>query len=191
MPPFAATPPPLLVRCLSRLQWPLFSFARGIIGDEERARDLVQDVFVNAWRLAQRGVPPFTPGAEADEQGLRRWLFHDAYWRAVSAVRRDRRIVWQSLEQDAEPQAEYADDAGPFEDRVVEAEALRAALAELAPQDAACVLLSVVEGLSAAEVAQVTGISTEAAKKRISRAKLRLRAVYFAQNPLSQECKRP
>ncbi len=51
----------------------------------------------------------------------------------------------------------------------------------MAPQDAACLLLSVVQGFTAAEIAQIIDIAPEAAKKRITRAKQRLRAAYFAQ----------
>ena len=189
MRPASSALPPVLAHSLSSLQWPLFSFVRGIIGEDERARDLVQDVFVNAWRQALQGAAPFT--ADPDEQSVRRWVFHDAYWRAISALRRDRRIVWEPLEGDEPPEPTYAAHVSPFEDRVVEAEVLRAALAELAPRDAACVLLSVVQGMSATEVAAITGISVEAAKKRISRAKQRLRTAYFAQNPPSQERTRP
>jgi RNA polymerase sigma-70 factor (ECF subfamily) len=162
-----------------------------MVAEDERARDLVQDVFIAAWRQAQRNEPPFEPGREADAQGLRRWLFHDAYWRAISALRRDRRVSWEPLVAEESSDVAYADDVTPFEDRIVEAEVLRAALATLAPQDAACVLLSVVEGLRAAEVAEVLGIATEAAKKRISRAKQRLRAAYFQQNPAGGGAHRP
>lgn len=35
-----------LVRC----QWPLSTFLRGLVGDEEQARDLMQDTFYDAWR---------------------------------------------------------------------------------------------------------------------------------------------
>ncbi len=64
----------------------LLRFLSGIITDAEQARDLLQDTFYNAWRTAQRGAPPFAPGGSAEE--VRRWLFHAAYCRAMSALRR-------------------------------------------------------------------------------------------------------
>jgi DNA-directed RNA polymerase specialized sigma24 family protein len=73
--------------------------------------------------------------------------------------------------------------AGSFEQRVVEVEALRAALARLRPDDAACLLLRVAQGFSAAEVAAMLGITTDAVAQRLSRARRRLRAIYLAQNP--------
>src|SRR5262249_15053921 len=138
--PSSGSVPLLFTEQLSRLQWPLYSFVRGIVGEEERARDLVQDVFVNAWRQAQQEAPPFT--GETNEVGVRRWLFHDAYWRAISAVRRARIIRWESLDGDAGAEAERAYDVRRFEDQVVEGEVLRAALAQLPPDDPASVLLS-------------------------------------------------
>src|SRR5690349_7369925 len=80
---------------LNRYQWPLYSFLRGFISDAEQARDIVQDVFCDAWRVSQRGVAPFD-GQEGAEEGIRRWLFNAAYWRAISALRRRRLIRWES-----------------------------------------------------------------------------------------------
>src|SRR5258708_4804974 len=70
---------------LAGCQWPLYIFLRGIVGDDEQARDLMQDTFYDAWRTAQRGMPPFHTGG-ASEVGIRRWLFHVAYNRACSAL---------------------------------------------------------------------------------------------------------
>ncbi len=78
---------------LAGCQWPLYIFLRGIVGDDEQARDLMQDTFYDAWRTAQRGMPPFHTGG-ASEVGIRRWLFHVAYNRACSALRRRRLISW-------------------------------------------------------------------------------------------------
>ncbi|MGZ3674700.1 MAG: RNA polymerase sigma factor [Ktedonobacterales bacterium] len=171
---------------LQRTQWQLYGFVRGLAGNDEWARDVVQDVFVEAWRLAQRGEPPFTRDAlQLSEEGARRWLFHVAYRQAISALRRDRVIQWHSLDASdmstmLEPARLYA--SPPFEDRIAEAEALREALGSLSPEDVACVLLNVVQGFTSAEIAQIIGSTADAAKRRLSRAKQRLRDAYFAQN---------
>ena len=169
---------------LTRYRWPLYVFVRNLVADDEQAHDLVQDSFCDAWRAALKAQPPLVPGSADDE--VRRWLFHTAYCRAVSVLRRRRLVHWQSLDDDTftEP---AVPDVTPIEDQVIEAEVVRAALAALAPDDAACLLLSIVHGFTVAEIAQVIGISFEAAKKRLSRAKQRLRVAYFAQNPSAQE----
>ncbi len=170
---------------LQRAQWQLYGFVRGLTGNDERARDVVQDVFVEAWRVAQRGEPPFTRDAlHLDEQGARRWLFHVAYRQAVSARRHDHAIEWRSLDafEAAVPELARLSASPPFEDRIAEAEALRTALSSLSHDDAACVLLNVVQGFTSAEIAQIIGSTADAAKRRLSRAKQRLRDAYFAQN---------
>jgi len=90
---------------LNRYQWPLYSFLRGFISDTEQARDIVQDVFCDAWRVSQRAVAPFD-GHEGAEEGIRRWLFNAAYWRAISALRRRRLIRWESLDAITEQHGE-------------------------------------------------------------------------------------
>ncbi len=70
---------------------------------------------------------------------------------------------------------------------MLEAEVLRATLAALPPESVALLLLSIVHGFTTAEIAEITGISHEAAKKRLARAKQWLRADYLARNPQTQE----
>lgn len=162
---------------LDRCQWQLYIFLRGIVGDDEQARDLMQDTFYDAWRTARQGNPPFDSNSE-EEAGRRRWLFHVAYNRACSALRRRRLISWLPLESSSRDGFEDCS----FESRIVESQAVHAALASLSPADASCLLLIIVHGFTAAEVSQIIGASPEAVAKRFSRAKRRLRDAYLAQN---------
>jgi RNA polymerase sigma-70 factor (ECF subfamily) len=178
---YRSTSPPALslaafTTLVYRHQQALHAFLRGLADNYEQARDLVQDTFHDAWRAAQRGSAPFIAGASDDE--IRRWLFHTAYCRAVSALRRHRLIRWEPLDLIAglDPVAP----AAAFEDQIAEGEALRAALARLSPQDTACLLLRVVHGFSAAEVGRIVGAEPDVVNKRFSRAKQRLRAAYLA-----------
>ena len=161
----------------------LVAFARGLLGDSQQAHDVVQEVFVAAWRAAELETPPF--GAALDETGAHRWLFRVAYRRAISARRHNTVIRWESLDE-LDEQTPFAADGhaiSPFEERIAESDALSAALVRLSPQDAACVLLHVVHGLRIAEVALIIEVTPEAAKKRVWRATERLRAAYFAPEP--------
>jgi RNA polymerase sigma-70 factor, ECF subfamily len=166
---------------LDEVQAQLMAFLRGMIGSDEEARDLLQDTFCSAWRIAQTGRPPF--GAENTPIERRRWLFHVAYNNAISALRHRRIIRWESLDDDV---SMIAVSEG-FEDRVAEEMALRSALATLPPSDIACLLLVVVQGFTTSEAAQVIGISPAAVAKRCLRAKQRLRSIYQAQNALAEE----
>lgn len=170
---------------VDRVQHPLHVFLHGLVGDADQAYDLMQDALHDAWRATQRGTAPFLTGCAEDEQ--RRWLFQVAYHRAISALRRRRRIRWESLDLLAGVGAEPAAALPAFEDQIAESEAMHAALARLAPRDAACLLLRVVEGFSAAEAGRIIGATPAVVTKRLSRARQRLRAVYLAQNAAAEE----
>ncbi len=165
-------------------QGALYGFLCGLVAQPEQARDLLQDTFHDAWRAARRQEPPFT--ADAAPEVLRRWLFQAAYHRAISLLRRQRLIRWESLEE------RYARDPNgfsallPFEENIAEREALQAALARLTPPDVACLLLRIVQGFSAAEAGEIMGASPDVVNKRLSRAKQRLRVAYLAQNDYPQ-----
>jgi RNA polymerase sigma-70 factor (ECF subfamily) len=169
---------------MQQTQRPLYGYLRGLLADDEQARDLVQDVFCDTWRAMRQGAPPFAPGS--DEAGQRRWLFRVAHHKAVSALRHRHVIHWESLDMPG-AQLNPPDSAAPFEDRLAESQAIHAALASLSLEEAACLLLNVVQGFPSAEIAQIVGASPDACKKRLSRAKQRLRAAYFAQNAEREE----
>lgn len=174
---------------LDQTQWAVYDFARGLVGEAEGAHDIVQDVFVDAWRALQRHAAPF--GGERSDAEVRKWLFHVTYCRAVSILRHRRVITWEPLSMDDALGPDLSHEQMALEDRVAEAEVLRAALRSLGPQDAACLLLSVVQGFTSSEIAHIVDISPEAAKKRLTRAKQRLRTAYFAQHAQSQERTHP
>ncbi len=167
---------------VERYQQPLYAFLRGFVEHGEQARDLTQDTCAAAWRATQARVAPFV--AEAAEEERRRWLYRIAYRRVVDLLRRRRLVRWETLDPIAETET---GDLPPFEDQVIEGEALRAALAVLPSQDVACLLLRIVHGFSAAEAGEIMGASAEVINKRLSRARQRLRAAYLEQNPSSRQ----
>lgn len=169
---------------LQSSQAALYAFTRHLLGESEDARDVVQDVYVLAWRAAQQGSPPFEADwREADEANRRGWLFTVAYRQAVSLLRHRQVINWHSLDRIDEGMTPLA--AGlhratePFDNQIVEAEVVRAALAKLDPEDAACLLLRIVQGFTINQIAQIIGIAPNAASKRFTRAVERLRIAYF------------
>jgi RNA polymerase sigma-70 factor (ECF subfamily) len=165
---------------LERTQGPLRSFVRGMVGSADQAADVVQDVFVAAWHAAQRGTDPFQ--GDGDELAIRRWLFHVAYRRAVSVLRHGHVVHFESLDGAQGPEVGRFYEPVPFDDQIAEGEVLHKALAALGTQDAACLLLNVVQEFSAMEIAAILDITPVAAKKRVFRAKQRLRDAYFAES---------
>ncbi|HEY7123670.1 MAG TPA: sigma-70 family RNA polymerase sigma factor [Ktedonobacterales bacterium] len=166
---------------VQQYQGSLIGFLRGLVDHAEQARDLAQEVFQEAWRVALREETPFVTGIP--QEVMRGWLFQAAYYRAISALRRRQRIRWESLEEQNERTPELFSVTVTFEDDVAEREALCAALAHLAPQDVACLLLRIVQGFSAAETAAIVGASPQSIDQRLARAKKRLRSVYLSKAP--------
>jgi RNA polymerase sigma-70 factor, ECF subfamily len=154
----------------------LYLFLQGVVSDGEQARDLVQDTFYDAWRAAKRRRPPLLPDGPPEE--IRRWLFHAAYCRAISARRKRRLLRFESLSRTDTAELEAIANLTSFEDQVAEHDALRTAVSSLAPEDAACLVLIVVQGFTAAEAAHILGSTPAAIAKRLARAKRRLLIAY-------------
>jgi RNA polymerase sigma factor (sigma-70 family) len=172
-------------RILDTFQRPLTHFVRGLVGNSEEVSDILQDVFVDAWRAVTREAFPFT--THGDERAIRNWLYHAAYCRAVSVLRHRGIIAWESFDVINEAERIERQVSPPFEERVGEADALGAALATLEPADVICLRLGVIEDFTSVEIARVLDISPDAARKRLSRAMHRLRAAYFSREEIAQE----
>jgi RNA polymerase sigma-70 factor (ECF subfamily) len=151
-------------------------YLRRLLGNDEDARDLVQDVYVEAWRVAQRGSPPFMQ--PVDDAAAQRWILRVGYCRAVSALRHGNVLSWEPLDGVKSERHIWQALRTSFEDQITEREALRAALAQLDPQDAASLLLHELHGYTSAEIGETLGISADATRKRLSRAIKALRTAY-------------
>ena len=171
---------------VDRHQHALHAYLAGMVGHAEQAFDLVQETFVDAWRAAQNGAPPFVPGTDDGE--VRRWLFRAASNNAISLLRRRKLIRWEPLEYLDETLVDTDDG---FEEQIAESEALQAALARLAPQDVACLLLRIVHGFSAHETGKILNTSADNVNNRLARAKQRLRAAYVQQKHSRREAGTP
>lgn len=133
-----------------------------LTGDAAEAEDVVAEAFARMYpHFAKGGIED--PGAY-----LRRTV--------VNVVRgRFRRL---GTRRRFEARARLVEPSvGSGDDRIVERDALHAALASLAPRQRAAVVLRVVEDLSEAETAAMLGISVGTVKAYVSRGLERLRAV--------------
>lgn len=158
----------------------VYRFMRHLLGNDEDARDGAQEVFVDAWRAAQRMAPPFTGDGNSDD--VRRWLLHTAYQRAASVLRHRHVLAWESLDADVDEEQLPHPGTPAFEDLIAAGDEWRGILGRLDPQDAAVLVLKVLQGYNSVELAQVFGMSPDAVRKRLSRATQRLRLAYFARH---------
>lgn len=121
------------------------------------AEDLLQDSFHEA--LRSRAQLPAVRNREA-------WLFGIARNRALQALRRRRRLA-RAVRRLADRPTTTRDDE--------EIVAVRDLLARrLSPEDRALVLLRYLHGFDGRELAEMTGLTAEAVRQRLSRARARL-----------------
>jgi RNA polymerase sigma-70 factor (ECF subfamily) len=155
---------------LRQYQPQIFRFGMKMCRDPEDAQDVLQETLFAAAR---------TLHGFRRSSSLSTWLYSIA---RSFCIKRRRRSVFApevvSLESDA-PLAHAAPDTAPDPERALAGEevaaALESAIAALEPEYREVLLLRDVEGLSAAEVAEVTGMSVAAVKSRLHRARVRVR----------------
>ena len=138
----------------------VFRFVRRRTGDDERARDLTQEVFADAAAAL--------PDLDAETTAPLAWLYTVAKRRFADEARRRGREA--SLVERLRP------GAGAPAYTAESTEALRAALARLTPERREIVVLKLVRGLSFAEIAVMLATSEPAAKMKFMRALRELRA---------------
>ena len=142
----------------------LLRLARRLTGDEHEGEGAVQDALERAWRAR---------GALRDQRAAGAWLRSIL----VSAVRdrqRRRRDLPAGAPEELESLLPDVGDPGAVVEAAQDEDALRAALRELSVEDRLAVVLHDGEGWQAAELAALLNASTDAAHKRIQRARCRL-----------------
>lgn len=149
----------------------LYRFARRLCRHREDAEDVLQESLL----AAARGLPRFRGGSS-----LSTWLYTIA---RSFCIKKRRKSVFApaevSLDGEASAPARRVADPARRPDEALEASRLEAALeraiAGLDRPYREVLLLRDVEGLPAAEVARVTGLSVAAVKTRLHRARGRIR----------------
>jgi RNA polymerase sigma-70 factor (ECF subfamily) len=162
--------PAAFAELVGTMERPLLYFARSIVRDDEAALDVLQTVWMTAFRAIRRLEEP---------AALRSWLYQITRGHAVNHVRRDvtRATVEQSLAGEAE---EAATDKEPRFD-AEDARALHRALAVLDVLHREVLVLHFLEEMPVDEVAAVVGCPAGTVKSRIYHAKRALREALLRQ----------
>src|SRR5512134_1038762 len=162
-----------LEQLLAHHQHRVFRFGVKMCGEEEDAKDVLQDTLI----AAARSIKDFRGASSVST-----WLYTIARSFCIKKRRRSKFAPEQeeSLDQ-AEPGLEARQivdpNRGPEDDlagRQIE-RALEQAIARLEPMYREVLVLRDVEGLTAPEVAEVMGLSVEAVKSRLHRARVAVR----------------
>src|SRR2546426_6940980 len=153
----------------------IYTFLLRMSGSAELADDLTQDTFIKADRALVR--------LDLD-RALLPWLYRIASNGAIDELRRRRRISWLRWPSLLGTHHEHAPDEHA---RVPERQQIALALRAVPPENAAALLLHVVEGYSYREIADIQGVSLTAARSRIARGREAFRAAYKEPSPESRE----
>jgi RNA polymerase sigma-70 factor, ECF subfamily len=149
-----------------RRQSSLRQLLRRLCRDATLADDLAQQSFLSAWRSLPKLTSPAAFGPWLRRVAINQWLQH------IRSLR-------QSL---ADPEEDLESLPAP-DSSVEERLDLDAALAQLPPAPRLCTVLAYGEGMSHAEIAEVTGLPLGTVKSHITRGAARLRKQLRAYAP--------
>ena len=138
--------------CVKQWADPLFRFAYKCTGNEEDARDVVQNSFEVLWQKRKDVTP----------DKAKPFLFQVAYRQSIDNYRKQRRMVYKE-----EP--EESRSTGPVQGDLKRV--LERALSKLDEQSRALVLLKDYEGYHYDEIGQITGLSESQVKVYLHRAR--------------------
>jgi RNA polymerase sigma-70 factor (ECF subfamily) len=151
-------------RLFADYQTAILNYLYRLLGDPALAEDLTQETFTRAWR-ARHQLP------ELDNP--RAWLYRIATNAARDHMRRARLFAWLPLLGN-----EPALQVESLEASAIETEQLRRALRKLGPDYGIPLILYTCQDFSVAEIALALGLSTDAVKQRLVRARQQLREAF-------------
>ena len=139
----------LVERAISEYESPLIGYARTILHDLDRARDVVQDTFI---RLYQQD-------ASKVRDGLKSWLFTVCRNRALDVLRKEKRLVAveDSVLASKDSGVSSPGDITANSERV---ELVKSYIARLPENQATVILLKFEKGYSYKEISEETGLTT-------------------------------
>jgi RNA polymerase sigma-70 factor, ECF subfamily len=161
-----------LIRLYEQFRRPIHSYIYRLLGNQEDADDITQEVFVRAC-TSWEGL--------YEKEHLSAWLYRIATNLCVDLLRRRKRIAWWPLSQRSRSEEQnediLSDDSAYFLSdtggipEIAEREMIRHTLASMPEEYAIALVLSAAQGVPYQEIAGIAGITPNAAATRISRAK--------------------
>ena len=143
-----------------------FGLALRMLRDHAAAEEVVQDAFVALWRRAANYAP--------DRASVRTWLLTMVRSRAIDRLRHVT-AKESDFALDEEPELVAVSDTWRLANEGMRADAVRAALAALPPEQRQILEWAYFGGLSQTEIAERTGIAVGTVKSRTRLALERLR----------------
>ena len=147
---------------VDRYQARLLGFCRQMIGSTEDAEDVLQEVFVNAYKAMM---------ADNREINLRPWLYRIARNRSLNHLRKPRAVAQESM--DMVPMVDAASTAEKVHNRE-EFRQLLQDVTKLPETQRAALLLREIDGLSYEEIAEAMDTTVPSVKSLLVRARISL-----------------
>jgi RNA polymerase sigma-70 factor (ECF subfamily) len=155
----------------------VYNVALKLLGDEQEAEDVLQETFMSAFQA----IDSFEARSK-----LSTWLYRIAYNASLMRLRKRKQMTAFSLDRpsldedgtEVSASRQLVDWSTVPDDELLTAEAreeMDRAIAELPESLRSTFVLRDIQGLSGAETAEVLGITIQAVKTRLHRARLRLR----------------
>ena len=138
--------------------------ARGLVGSDEDAQDLVQEAFLRVFR----SLSSFD-----FSHGFTTWLYRIVTNLAIDHLRKRRAAISTSAASEDEGDLDLADEAGPAPSAFLEsadlAQEVQACLETLAPHFQSVLRLREMEGLACTEIARIVGATHVTVRWRLHR----------------------
>ncbi len=147
----------------------IYNYLYRLSGNRELADDLTHDTFLSAYESL--------PKLRSDSN-LAPWLYRIASNRFRDLLRRKKVISWLPWGDTPREEAFVATLGGV--ELLPEREAVQTALDTMKPEYAMCLVLRLAEGFSSEETAKILGVSPEAVRMRLSRARQMFKTAYIA-----------
>lgn len=145
----------------------IYNYLYRLSGSAELADDLTHDTFLSAYE----SLPKLRP-----DSNIAPWLYRIASNRFRDFLRRKKVISWLPWSDSPRTEASIATSGG--QENLAEQDAVQNALRVMKPEYSVCLILRLAEGFSSDETAQILGITPEAVRMRLSRARQMFKAAY-------------
>ncbi len=144
-------------QCVDDFSDGVYRFILKNIGDEDKARDIVQDSFEKMWRKV----------ADISYEKARSYLFTTAYHTMIDAIRKGRHH--EPIDENTFVEQSHSNEYSGLK------EVLDEALSRLVPIQRSVILLRDYEGYSYQEIGEITGLNESQVKVYIYRARVFLK----------------
>lgn len=149
----------------------VFGILRKMLGSDERAEDVAQEVYVQIWRSAERFDP--------DRSSAWSWIALITRSRAIDRLRADRsrKETMEDLERQPSVAPQGNPEPGPARHTEISerAAAIRSSIESLPSDQAAALRMAFFGGLTHREIAETTSVPLGTIKSRIRTGLLKLR----------------